>query len=244
MNWAESLENVKKAPTILALGLCVAGAGGFYAGVTWLDGRIQSKIKDSEYLRGQIKTIETRAAIPGPKGDPGPTGPIGAPGSKGDPGLAITIPPGAVVAFDIREGCPKGWIAFEPAERRSIVGATPRPMAMVPAMPFQDSGNFSPKGGTYFGGQPDGTYGNGLPDSKVKSSIFNACDYKPCIKSKKTLSGTESGYVYTEPLDQKNDNSLGFWFSPDLSGGRDYSFGSVFQESVALHYCKKIPENP
>jgi hypothetical protein len=36
---------------------------------------------------------------------------------------AISIPAGAVVAFDSRDGCPPGWTAFDTASGRTIIGA-------------------------------------------------------------------------------------------------------------------------
>lgn len=61
----------------------------------------------------------------GAKGDPGPqglAGPLGPQGEKGLPGDPATIPSGAVMAFDLPNGCPLGWKSFKEARARVIVG--------------------------------------------------------------------------------------------------------------------------
>jgi hypothetical protein len=38
-------------------------------------------------------------------------------------GKRPSLPPGAVVAFDLRDGCPEGWVVVKSAIERVIVGA-------------------------------------------------------------------------------------------------------------------------
>ena len=56
----------------------------------------------------------------GSRGDKGEPGPPGEKGEQGPPG--ISLPVGAVVAFDLPRGCPDGWERFEAGEGRFLIG--------------------------------------------------------------------------------------------------------------------------
>ena len=72
-----------------------------------------------------ITELKTNHAddIKGEKGDAGEPGQVGADGSPGRNGNDALIPVGAVMAFDLPNGCPMGWKTFEEATSRVIVGA-------------------------------------------------------------------------------------------------------------------------
>jgi hypothetical protein len=185
MTWSDIIERAMKHPALLVAGVAVSGAAGFAGGVSWLETKIENRIKESDYLRIQLKTLETRAAAPGP------AGPQGVAGPKGDQGPSTNIPPGAVLAFDIREGCPNGWNAFKSAERRLVVGAATKPS--------ESPGNFAANPPTYSDYPPGNAAGHGTAERKPVDE--------------KRLTGTEYGFqpsdLYIPPTPEEQLYSFG-----------------------------------
>lgn len=82
----------------------------------------------SSDIAAVITELKTNHAddIKGEKGDAGEPGQVGADGSPGRDGNDALIPVGAVMAFDLPEGCPDGWTRFEAGSGRMIVGVGKR----------------------------------------------------------------------------------------------------------------------
>jgi hypothetical protein len=153
MNWAQSFEDLKKNPAWIGLGLLLAGGIGFATATAWLDHRIEERIKESEYLTGQLKMLRERIGSPGPKGD------TGAPGPAGPPGATVDLPTGAILAFDRKDGCPNGWVRESTLEGMVLVGAT---FDENPSETYHPRYSDYP---TYGSGYADGTYGGTYSDS-------------------------------------------------------------------------------
>jgi hypothetical protein len=97
------------------------------------------------------------------------------------------LPKGAVVAFDLPNGCPSGWVVVDSAIGRAIVGAT--------------TYSGYPRGGSadvYGTGYADGVYGTGTQPSGTKTvpppGNFSA-DVFPSRTGNKTKLGTEYSYL-------------------------------------------------
>ena len=94
----------------------------YIAGVTQaqMETQIADLVKEVDRLRDQ-GGIKGDTGPPGPageKGEPGPAGPEGPPGPAG------VAPEGAVLIFDLANGCPTDWAQLADADSRMIIGAT------------------------------------------------------------------------------------------------------------------------
>jgi len=112
-------------------------------------------------LREQVSQVE---ATPGPAGPQGPIGPKGDTGAAGSDGLVgpagprgaigpqgekgpagrngsdSQFPSGAIVAFDRNNRCPVGWVEYEEARGRAIIGANPSRTHGLTARAFGSTG--------------------------------------------------------------------------------------------------------
>lgn len=83
--------------------------------------------KNSE-LQAKLTEVLSKPGIPGPEGKQGPQGAPGVDGIDGKDGAngeSADFPKGAVVAFDLRDGCPVGWETFADAMGRVLIGSDP-----------------------------------------------------------------------------------------------------------------------
>ena len=80
---------------------------------------------EQELQRAQWReTLRGERGEPGEKGDPGERGDPGEKGDRGSQGDAASFPVGAIVAFDLPDGCPtdEGWRDYEQGAGRFIAG--------------------------------------------------------------------------------------------------------------------------
>lgn len=174
MPFRERFRSIKDDPAIFVVGLIAGAFGAGIGALIALSSWVETRIEESKYLRSQLKALESRQLLPGPKGDAGPSGP------KGDPSTTVEVPSGAVIAFDIRNGCPNGWVRFESAVNRSIIGATEgtyfddKPtggnlytMDYAPFAPSDPKNTFEP----YKGRQPNFIPGQPVVDTKKETSF-------------------------------------------------------------------------
>ncbi len=72
-------------------------------------------------LDQRITALEAKGAVPGPQGRQGTPG---KDGKDGVDGRDASFPKGAVVAFDLSSGCPKGWTDLGVSEPGHFAGRT------------------------------------------------------------------------------------------------------------------------
>lgn len=70
----------------------------------------------------EIATLRLVKGEKGDKGDVGEKGSIGPEGPAGPKGDPVFVPAGAVIAFDLPDGCPEGWSLFTEASGHFIIG--------------------------------------------------------------------------------------------------------------------------
>lgn len=118
--------NTSPSPTVGALLNCLAEMQRKIDQLE-ADASMPSALSSAD-IAAIVAELKTNHAddIKGEKGDAGEPGQVGANGSPGRDGNDALIPAGAVMAFDLPEGCPDSWTRFEAGSGRMIVGVGTR----------------------------------------------------------------------------------------------------------------------
>jgi hypothetical protein len=135
------------------------------------------------------------------------------------------IPTGAVIAFDLPNGCPTGWTVFEPAISRVIVGSV---AGRATETPTKDM-NGKPLTAHQYradGGEEKHRMTISEMPSHHHQSALNAAPDQVSFgvgSSTKGIDGIRVN-IFTEAL------------TSDTGGGEPFG---ILQPFIALHYCRK-----
>jgi microcystin-dependent protein len=145
---------------------------------------------------------------------------------------SFPLPSGMVAAFDIREGCPKGWSEFSAAEKRTIIGAS-----------FSESGG---KDNPYGFGATEGEEDILLTEDHIPQHVHEYKDvYYAELDDMRPNSGTEAVEIpQRKGLNGPSDNDNVGWALPSETGpfGRkedEQLKHTNMQPYIALYFCKR-----
>ena len=148
----------------------------------------------------------------------------------------LPFPKGAVVAFDLDQGCPEGWSNFEDAYERTIIGATGPPF---PEHPYA----FRTKGGK----ENIMLTEQHIPlhDHPYTDVYFTEVDrWRPNTGTTREDVPEGLGHATHNGRGETVDNDNTGWARPKFTGtfGHDDDVRSAhtnLQPYIALHFCKR-----
>ncbi len=118
---------LKLHPIVVAGSLIVSGAAGGVAGYfafsSFVEKQVMAALAKINVTNAVAnKLVEEHADTL--RGEQGQIGDKGEKGDPGRPGSGASFPPGAVVAFDLADGCPVGWSDVGTKEAARFAGRT------------------------------------------------------------------------------------------------------------------------